>query len=296
MEIVRMYVVDNVLNLFSMSMAFTLIGLNVYLTTKVLNITDLTCDASVSLGGCAYGALVVCGMNPLASFIFATFLGILAGFVTSSFVSHINIDPVLSSIITLTALQTFITKLSHFKKLNIARENSPLSILSSLDNCIVVAVAVTIICCIFYRILRSEYGLAMRACGGGRIIAESLGISTNRMLCAGLGLGNALSAAAGALMVQISGDFCSGLGNGALVFGLAAVIIGERVLAPKSIHGAILGCFFGSLMYKTMLELATFGGSEAFGSEYNNIIISIVLIFLMALIQDSKRKTTLKNI
>jgi putative ABC transport system permease protein len=278
-------------------MAFTLIGLNVYLTTKILNITDLTCDASVSLGGCAYGALVLSGINPLIAFIFAMCLGVLAGFVTSSFVSHINVDPVLSSIITLTALQTFITKLAYLGKINLsAKEESPLSILSALDNSLLVGVIVLFICFIFYKMLRSEYGLAMRAYGGGRIISESLGINSNQMLWIGLGVGNALSAAAGALIVQISGSFCSSLGDGALVFGLAAVIIGERILTPRSIRGAIVGCFFGSLVYKIMLELATFGGAEAFGSEYNNIIIAVVLIFLMALIQDSKRKTTLENV
>ncbi|MDR3187205.1 MAG: hypothetical protein LBT63_02120 [Holosporaceae bacterium] len=292
-----MYVVDNMLNLFSLSMAFTLIGLNVYLTTKVLNITDLTCDASVSLGGCAYGVLVLSGINPLIAFILAACLGILAGFMTSSFVSHINVDPVLSSIITLTALQTFIIKLSHLGKIGLAKkEESPLSVLSALDNSLLVGVIVVFICFIFYKMLRSEYGLAMRVYGGGRIISESLGINSNQMLWIGLGAGNALSAVAGALMVQISGSFCATIGNGSLVFGLAAVIIGEKILAPVSIRGAIVGCFLGSLAYKVMLELATFGGTETFGSEYNNITTAVVLIFLMALIQDSKRKTTLENI
>jgi putative ABC transport system permease protein len=285
------------LNLFSLSMAFTLIGLNVYLTTKILNVADLTCDASVSLGGCAYGALVLSGVNPLIAFLFAMGLGILAGFVTSSFVSHISIDPVLSSIITLTAMQTFITKLSYLGKISLAKKDeSPLSILSALDNSLIVAIVVVFMCFVFYRILRSEYGLAMRVYGGGRVISESLGINSNQMLWVGLGIANALCAAAGALIVQISGSFCAGIGNGSLVFGFAAVIIGEKILTPRSIRSAILGCFLGSLIYKVMLELATFGGAEAFGSEYNNIIIAVVLIFLMALIQDSKRKTTLENV
>jgi ABC-type uncharacterized transport system permease subunit len=100
----------NVLDVFSLSLAFTLIGLNVYLSTKVLNVIDLTCDASVTMGGCSYGALVFCGMNPLIALWFATCLGITAGFITSSLVSNLNIAPVLASIITLTALQTFVIK------------------------------------------------------------------------------------------------------------------------------------------------------------------------------------------
>ncbi|MDR0632496.1 MAG: hypothetical protein LBF54_04700 [Holosporaceae bacterium] len=57
---------------------------------------------------------------------------------------------------------------------------------------------------------------------------------------------------------------------------------------PRSIKAAIIGCFIGSLIYKVAIEVATFGGSETVGSEYNNTIMAIVLIFLMALIHDTK--------
>jgi putative ABC transport system permease protein len=278
-----MPVLDSVINVLSLSLAFALIGLNVYLSTKILNVTDLTCDASVALGGCSYGALLICGINPLVGFLLATFLGATAGFITSSLVSYAKIEPVLASIVTLTGLQTFITKFSAVGDAASAKG----FIFSSAPghSLIIVLIVAFAVCALLFKFLNSEYGLGMRVYGDGKIISESLGIDTNKILLMGLGIGNALSAVAGALMMQISGHFSSGMGGGSLVFGLASVIIGETILEPKNVKTAILGCFVGALVYKIMIEIITFSGSE-----YNHVIMASVLILLMVLIQDRNRK------
>jgi putative ABC transport system permease protein len=282
---------DSVVNVFSMSLAFTLIGLNVYLSTNVLNVTDLTCDASVTLGGCAYGALVVCGISPLIAVLVSMLLGAIAGFTTSSFVINIKIEPVLASIITLTAMQTFILKFSFFESVGMEKMgNRAILMLPALDNFIIALVIVSALGILFFKMMNSEYGLAMRVYGDGKIISESLGINSNQMLAVGLSVGNAMSAIAGALIAQISGRFFSGMGNGSLVFGLAALIIGERLISGKTIKGAIIGCFVGAFVYKVTMEMVIFSGAETLGSEYNSIITAVILIFLMALIQDSKIK------
>jgi putative ABC transport system permease protein len=249
----------------------------------VLNITDLTCDASVALGGCSYGALLLCGINPFISFLLAAVLGAVAGFTTSSFVTHVKIEPVLASIITLTALQTFITKLSGIGTSAVGKGLIFSS--SAIYNFIIVLTVVLLICMLFFKMLNSEYGLAMRVYGDGKIISESLGINTTKILWIGLSAGNALSAIAGALIAQISGNFSSGMGNGSLVFGLASVIIGEKILAPKNVGIAILGCFIGALVYKIIIEIVT-----ASGSEYSHVIMATILILLMMLIQNNPKR------
>ncbi|MDR0581311.1 MAG: hypothetical protein LBG04_04360 [Holosporaceae bacterium] len=274
---------DGIVNTLSLSLAFALIGLNVYLSTQVLNITDLTCDASVALGGCSYGALLLCGINPFVSFLLAAFLGAVAGFTTSSFVTHVKIEPVLASIITLTALQTFITKLSGIGTSAVGKGMIFSS--SAIYNFVIVLAVVLLICMLFFKMLNSEYGLAMRVYGDGKIISESLGINTNKILWIGLCAGNALSAVAGALIAQVSGNFSSGMGNGSLVFGLASVIIGEKILAPKNVGIAILGCFIGALVYKIMIEIVT-----ASGSEYSHVIMATILVLLMTLIQNNPKR------
>jgi putative ABC transport system permease protein len=245
------------------------------------------------MGGCTYGVLILGGVNPLIAILCALVVGIVAGFVTSSLVTHIGIEPVFASIITLTALQTFIIKLSSIGKIlldNLGESKSALSMLSSVENSIITIIIVTVICLIFFRIMNSEYGLAMRVYGDGKIISESLGINSNQMLWVGLGLGNALSAIAGALIVQISGKFCATMGNGSLVFGLAAVIIGDKIISPKTIRGSILGCLAGAFVYKILIDTITWGNSGVLGSEYNSIITAIMLIFLMASIREKDRR------
>ncbi|MDR0968635.1 MAG: hypothetical protein LBL99_03325 [Holosporaceae bacterium] len=279
--------IDSIINVFSMSLAFALIGLNVYLSTKVLNITDITCDASVALGGCSYGALVVSGINPLVSFLIAVSFGVFAGFMTASIVSHIKVDPALASIITLVAMQTFITKLALIEELQTSKTFlTSVSAAGTFLLTLVVALAVTFL---FFRMLNSEYGLAMRVNGGGQIISESLGIDSANMLWIGLGVANGLSALAGALITQISHSFSSIMGDGALVFGLAAVIIGETIIPPKTVRAAITGCFAGAFIYKTLIGAVMFSGAEIIGAEYHGIIISVALIFLMASLNDRKR-------
>ena len=79
--------VDSAFTICSLAMAFVLVGLNVYLSMKILNVADLTCDGSVAVGGCLYGALVIGGISPVIAFLIAVFCGFAAGMVTASFSS-----------------------------------------------------------------------------------------------------------------------------------------------------------------------------------------------------------------
>jgi putative ABC transport system permease protein len=290
-----MHVIDGTFNILSLSLAFTLIGLNVCISSKILNMTDLTCDTSVTLGGCSYGSLVLYGIDPFVAFFVSMCLGAFAGFITASLISNVRMEPVLASIVTLTAFQTLIIKLCNWGNSCAKTDLSPLSSLPPLDNCLITAFMVTGTCILFYKMLNSEYGLAMRVYGGGRIISESMGINNNRMLCVGLMVGNGLAALAGALITQTSCSFSVNMGNGSIVFGLAAVIIGEKMLNPKTVKEEIAGYFLGALIYKLTLELATLSGASL-GSEYNNVTTAAVLTFLMAIMHEKKKRDTLENI
>ncbi len=291
-----MQVIDGAFNVLSLALAFALIGFNVYLSSAVMKISDLTCDGSVTMGGCAYGTLVVFGINPVIAFLFAILLGVLAGFMTSSLSSHIKIEPVLSSIITLSILQTFITKLCHVGKEKFEHHaKNALDSLSAIDNAILICCIVLLVTFLFYRILNSEYGLALKVFGDGKIISESLGVNCKTMMLVGLGLGNGFSAAAGALMTQVTGTFSVNMGSGSLVFGIASVIIGGKLMPNNTVKGAIIGCFIGTFLYKIALEFSTFSGAEMLGSEYHSVITALVLIFLMASINDRTKKGKLEN-
>ncbi len=281
---------DNALNLISLSLAFSLIGLNVFLTKRILNITDLTCDASFALGGCAYGMALMCEMNPLLAFLFAMSLGTLAGLVTSSFVNHVGMTPIIASIVSLVAVQSVVLKFTSIGRIMMRNDiHSSLGSLSALDNFVITVFLVSTLCLIFYRLITSEYGLAMRVCGSGQIIAESLGIQSSSMLFVGLAIGNLLSAIGGMLVTQISGTFSATMGIGTLIFGLSAIIIGERIVCPKSIKESFLACFIGAFIYKAILGIFTgCCGNLIFGYEYNQLIIAVVFVCLMVISKEHK--------
>ncbi|MDR1235421.1 MAG: hypothetical protein LBJ96_00280 [Holosporaceae bacterium] len=279
----------NMVNIISLSLAFILIGLNVYLSSQVLNVTDLTCDASVALGGCSYGVLTLCGIHPVVAFFVSVCFGAAAGFLTSSLVNNIKIEPVLASIIILTLLQTIIVKILDFGKIAATGKDevSVFASFSAIDNAIITFVTVSVLFMFFLKMMNSEYGLAMRVYGDGQIISKSLGIDTKGTLSAGLEIGNAFAAAAGALVAQITGTFDVAMGGGAFVFGLAAIIIGNRLLLPGTIKASVFGCLVGAVIYKVLTEVVT---RMLGGSEYNSIAIAMALIFLIAIIQDSKTR------
>lgn len=294
-----MNLVDGALNAFSLSLIFALISFSVYLTTSIMKITDITCDSCVTLGGCAYGALVLAGTHPVIAFIAATICGMLAGFIVSSITNHIRAEIVLSSVITISIIQTFIIKLTDFgySMRNILHKSGIgcLSDVSPATNTVIITVLVLIFAFIFFKFLNSEYGLAMRVFGDGIIVSESLGIDTKQVMRIGLSMANGIAAGAGALITQVLGDFSSTMGSGSLVFGIASLIIGEKLMKVDSIKIAIISCFIGSIVYKIAIEVFTSIGSNTVGTEYNSIIIAIVLIFLMVGINDQKKKGSLEN-
>lgn len=278
---------NNALNLIALSLAFSLIGINVFLTKKVLNVIDLTCDASFALGGCVYGASLLCNVNPLLAFLLALCLGAVAGMMTSSFINQVGLSPIIASVITFVAAQTVVLKCVSIGRLTFKEHvYSSLDALSPLDNLIITFVIVALLMFLCYRLVVSEYGLAMRVCGSGRVISESMGIESNHMILMGLVVGNVLSAVAGVLTIQISKVFFESMGIGTLVFGLAALIIGERIVHPKNIKESFVAAFIGAFVYKAILSLFTgCGDCSLIGSEYVGIIISVTLVCIVVILK-----------
>ena len=97
-------------SVFSSAFAFVLVGLSVYLSAHVLKLTDVTCEASVGIGGCCYGALVLGGLHPIFAFGIATLLGACAGFTTASLATHIKLNVIVAGLTTMAAFRTFTVK------------------------------------------------------------------------------------------------------------------------------------------------------------------------------------------
>ncbi len=275
-----MPVVDSIFYVLAFGLAFSLVGLGIFLSNKVFKIVDLTCESSFALGACVYGSMVLAGVNPMIAIITSMLLGYVAGAITASFINYIKLDAIVASLLTIGGLQSLLTKLMEVRRVNTL---SVFGNLSPISNFILVLIIVCTVFFLFYRLMISEYGLSMRIYGDGEIITESMGVNGIRVLSFGLGLENLLCALAGALVAQMTGDFSANMGSGCIIFGISAIIFGNKLFNSVSIKTAIIGTFIGAVCYQAVLKLILSKDLIGVGEEYRSVLMAITLIMLVAL-------------
>ena len=114
-----MPIVDSIFFVLAFGLAFSLVGLGIFLSIKVFKLIDLTCESSFALGGCVYGVMVLAGINPLFAIIIAMFLGYIAGIITASFINYIKLDAIIASLLTVGGLQSLLTKLVELRRVDL---------------------------------------------------------------------------------------------------------------------------------------------------------------------------------
>ncbi len=287
-----MPIVDSIFFILAFGLAFSLVGLGIFLSNKVFKLIDLTCESSFALGGCVYGAMVLAGVNPVFAIIVSMLLGYLAGIITASFINYIKLNSIVASLLTIGGLQSLLTKLVELKRID------PVSVfgnLSPISNFILVLIIVGPITFLFYKLIVSEYGLSMRIYGDGEIITESMGVNGIRVLSCGLGLENLLCALSGALVAQMTGDFSANMGNGCIIFGITAVILGSKIFNNVNIKTAVIGTFVGAICYQAALKILISRELIGLGEEYGNVVMAMILILLVALRRSNYVDETRKN-
>lgn len=240
----------------------------VFMTFRILNIADMTCDGSFALGGSACAVLVVRGVSPLAALVVSFFAGALAGLATGFLHTKLKIHEILAGILSMIALYSINIRV-------MGRANTPLLGVPTLmtrlqkaahlgfnQSSLVIGVVVcAVIVAVLYWFLGTEIGSSLRATGNNPRMVRALGVNTDTMKILGLMLGNGLIALSGALVAQSQGYADVGMGTGTIVVGLASIILGE-----------VLFGFFGRFLpfWFTLI-------SVILGSVVYRIIIAIVL-------------------
>ena len=248
-----------------------IMAIGVYLTYRILDIADLTVDGSLGAGGAVCIMLMLTGHNVWVSLAGAVIAGMLAGLVTGILNTFMGIPAILSGI--LTQLSLYSVNLKIMGKANQAINVDKFDLLVSLrfirkvsfykNTIFVVAVGIILLILILYWFFGTELGCSMRATGCNDKMARAQGINTDFCRVLGLMLSNGLVALSGALLCQYQGFADIQMGRGAIVIGLAAVIIGEAVFG-KIFHNfgfRLLGVALGSIIY--YLVLNRYGSAEA---------------------------------
>lgn len=240
-----------------------IMAIGVYLTYRVLDVADLTVDGSMVTGMAVCAMLMVAGWNVWAAMLAAIIAGMLTGLLTGLFLTVMGIPAILSGI--LTQLILWSVNLKIMGKANQALPARSFDVLiSQLEKyraLVVLALFCIVIVALLYAFFGTEFGAALRATGCNEKMARAQGINTNMHKVVGLMLSNGLVALSGALLAQYSGKADINDGRGAIVIGLAAVIIGEVIVSKMGqnyiirMTGVIVGGVVYYIVYQTVIFL-----------------------------------------
>ena len=247
-----------------------ILALGVYITYKLLDFADLTVDGSMATGGAVAVMLIRAGMNPWLALIFAFLAGMAAGFITGMLHTALGIPGILASI--LTQISLYSINLNILRSSNQAVSVDKYSLVVSLryisdstaskirmfTTCILFCV---VLVAILYWYFGTEQGHAIRATGCNRQMARAQGINTDFHTILALMISNGLVGLSGGLYAQYQGAADVNMGRGAIVIGLAAVIIGDvlfgKMCAGKKIAFAytLLSVIAGAILYYLVLSV-----------------------------------------
>ncbi len=209
-----------------------IMALGVYLTYKILDFADLSVDGSIATGGAVTVVLVTNGCPVGVALIVATIAGVLAGVCTGVLHTALGIPGILAGILTQIALYSINLNImggSANLALNATKYHLLLSLRDVPKSIIIGVIFVAVIIAIMYVYFGTEQGSAIRATGSNPNMSKAQGINIDTMKILGLAISNALVALSGGLLAQYQGFADINMGRGAIVIGLAAVIIGDVV-------------------------------------------------------------------
>lgn len=269
----------NIINLFNalpgavaQGLIWGIMAIGVYITFRILDIADLTVDGSLCTGGAVCIMMMLGGHNVFTAMLAATLVGMLTGLATGIFHTFMGIPAILSGILTQLALYSVNLKI--MGKSNQAINVDKYDLLISLryikgvafykNSIFVVAVVIVLLVLILYWFFGTEYGCALRATGCNGNMARAQGFNTDLGKVVALMLSNGLVGLAGALLSQYQGFADINMGRGAIVIGLAAVIIGEAVFS-RIFHNfgwKLIGVAIGSVLYYIVVQTVIWMGID----------------------------------
>ena len=247
----------------SQGILWGVMALGVYTTYRILNISDLTVDGSFATGGCVAAVCLVNGLNPFVSLLVALVAGLLAGAITGFLHTRCEIPAILAGILTQLGLYSINLRI-------MGRSNTPLLKVDTLFSkgkellnlpsqyvaIIIGVVLIVLLVSCMYWFYGTEIGSAIRATGNNERMVESLGVNTKTTKMLGFMIANGLVALSGALVTQSQGYADVKQGTGAIVIGLASIIIGEVVCGKRRNFMVRLSTIVvGSILYRVVVAM-----------------------------------------
>ena len=239
----------------SQGIIWGIMGVGVFITFKVLDYADLTVDSSLCTGGAVSAVLIGAGMHPVLTLVFALLAGMLTGAVTGLLHTKLQIPAILSGILTQLALYSVNLRIMGRANVSLLGQPTMITLLNIPHAILIGAIVAVVVIGVLYWFFGTEIGCAVRATGDNERMARALGVNTDTMKVLGLTISNGMVGLAGALLAQYQGYADVQSGRGAIVIGLASVIIGEVLIGKRANFAVRMGSIIiGSIVYYIIIS------------------------------------------
>lgn len=255
-------------------LTWTILALGVYITFRILDIPDMSCEGSFALGGSVCAVLMVnFHWNSLLTLFVAVLAGGIAGCITGLLHTKLKIPAILSGILTMVGLYSINLRIMGQANTALLGQNTIITMIKNLlpsaeklgvkdsflqttVTIIVGLVFTALVILILYWFFGTEIGCCIRATGNNAAMVRAQGVNTDKMKIFGLILSNGLVALSGALVTQGQGYADVSMGVGAIVIALASIVIGEVLFSrTKNFARRLMSIAFGSIVYRVIIAL-----------------------------------------
>lgn len=298
----------------SQGLTWTTFALGVFITFRILNIADLTCEGSFALGGSISAILVVIfDVNPYLSLIVSLLGGMAAGLVTGLLHTKLKIPSILSGILTMFGLYSINLKIMGQPNVSLINKPTMISIIKdklpeaadlgvrdyTLQTGVVFVVSLLFslaAIAFLYWLFGTEIGSCVRATGNNETMVRAQGVNTDMTKIIGLAISNGFIALAGALVTQTQGYADVSMGQGAIVIGLASIVLGEVLFfKAKNFAVKMTAIMCGSMLYRIIISLVL-----RLGFDTNDMKLFTAIVVAVALsipnFLDKKRMSVRKEV
>ena len=289
---------DFIVTILEQGLIYAILALGVYITYKILDFPDLTVDGSFPLGAAVTAALITRGMNPYLTLPVSFLAGVLAGICTGLIHVKCKVRDLLSGIIMMTALWTVNLYIAGTANVPLFSQDSifkndfltgivPESMKSYVT--LIVVLILAVVCKIILDLyMNTKSGYLLRAVGDNETVVTALAKDQGNVKILGLAIANGLVSLAGCVFAQEERVFEISMGTGAIVIGLASVIIGTSIFKKISFVKTTTAVIIGSIIYKACVAVAI----RNFEPQAMKLITAV--LFLIILVISMERKTKVK--
>ena len=275
---------------------YGILALGVYITYKILDFPDLTVDGSFPLGAAVTAALITRGMDPYLTLPIAFLAGVLAGICTGLIHVKGKVRDLLSGIIMMTALWSinlYIAGTSNvplFSQETIFKNDRIEGLIPkalSPYTTLILIFLLTIVCKVILDLyLKTKSGFLLRAVGDNAVLVTSLAKDQGNVKILGLAIANGLVSLAGCVFAQEERRFEISSGTGAIVIGLASVIIGTSLFRKVTLLKATSAVLIGSVIYKACVAIAL----RSFEPQAMKLITAVLFLIILLISMERKKK------